>query len=183
MKKIFYLFILFISQSILSQSQEYEKIFWDLVDVKLYPDTYTEIGYTKKINFDTFSLHLKLFKKRKTLTYNNGITKEESITFSKKEKRLLIRELKKSKTYTWNLSNEKELIQVESSNALNFLMVDRNRELRIISKPIFIRDNEIVCLFSSHFCCGHYYGHATLCLYKKVNGKWKRWIHLTHGDY
>jgi hypothetical protein len=184
MKKIFYIFILFFSQSIFSQSIESEKVFWDLIDVKLFPDEYTEIGYVKKVDFNTFSYHLKEFKKKSTLTYyDNGITKAKTITFTKKEKRLLIRELKKSKNYTWNLSNEKELIQVEQSNILNFLKADRNRELRLISKPIFIRDNEVVCLFSTHYCCGHYYGHATLCLYKKVDGKWKRWIHLTHGDY
>jgi len=180
MKKIFYIFILFISQSLFSQSIESEKVFWDLIDVKLFPDRYTEIGYVKKADFNTFSYHLKKFKKQSTLTYS---VKAETITFSKKEKRLLIRELKKSKNHTWNLLNEKELIQVEQTDVLKFLKTDRNRELRLISKPIFIRNNEIVCLFSTHYCCGQYYGHATLCLYKKVDGKWKRWIHLTHGDY
>ncbi|MEH6538444.1 MAG: hypothetical protein V7719_18760, partial [Psychroserpens sp.] len=85
--------------------------------------------------------------------------------------------------FNWELSNKKNLIQVNKTEILEFLKADRNRELKIISKPIFIRNDTIVCLFSTHLCCGDFLGHSTLCLYKKIDGKWKRWIHLTHGDY
>lgn len=183
MKAILHFFFLLMIQSMFCQSNETENIFWDLIDVTFYPEEISELGYVKKVTPSMLESHLNIFKKESSLQYyDNPVKKTESIILTKKEKDYLISELSKSEI-DWDLSTENKLVEVDYEDILEFLKADRNRELRIISKPIFIRDKTIACLFSTHLCCGRINGHQTLCLYKKIDGKWKRWIHLTHGDF
>jgi hypothetical protein len=186
MKNILYILLLIFSQTVISQTDESEKVFWDLIDYKLYPDknVKSDVGYLNKGDIGMFPRYLNYVKKDSTLTYyDNRIKKNDSIVFSIEEKEYLISELSESENYSWNLKDQKELIKVEQKNVLEFLKADKTRELKIISKPIFIRNKEIVCLYSVHLCCGHIYGYVSLSLYKKVNGKWKRWIPLSEGAF
>lgn len=52
-----------------SQSTESEKIFWDIIDYKLYPEKYSDVGYQKKVNFGMLSYHLANFEKDSKLIY------------------------------------------------------------------------------------------------------------------
>ena len=184
MKNLLYILLLVSSQIMTSQTTESEKIFWDLIDYKLYPDEYSEIGYLNKVNIGTFYRYIDYFKKDSTLTfYDNNLKKNDSIVFSIEERKYLISELNKSENHAWKLKDQKDLIKVEEQNMLEFLKADKKRELKIISKPIFIRDKEIACLYSTHLCCGHINGYVSLSLYKKIDGKWKKWIPLYEGAY
>ncbi len=184
MKKLIYILLFSLSQFAISQSNKSENVFWDLIDYKLYPEKFSDIGYVKNIDSRMFFYQLKIFEKDSTLIYYNyNIKKTDSIKFTIEEKKNLIIELKKTDIYTWNLSDEKNLIQVEYSKILEFLKSDKNRELKIISKPIFFRNNNIVCLFSVHLCCGHIYGYVNLSIFKKKNGKWEQWIPLVEGAF
>ena len=186
MRILIYILILTLSQNIISQSNETEKIFWDLIDYKLYPETCSEIGYVKQINVGMYSNHLDKFKADSTLVYYQYKYKNEkndSIVLTAIEKEYLTTELTKSKEYEWNLSDEKNLKQVDEKNVLEFLKKDRNRELKIISNPIFIRNNSIICLFTTHLCCGEILGNTSLSFYKKEKNKWKEWIPISAGSY
>jgi len=166
------------------QSLESEKIFWDLIDFKLNPDTYSDVGYLNKVNFGMLSHHLANFEKDSTLIYyQNKLKKTDSIILTTNEKEYLISELKKSEHYSWNLSDEKKLMLVEEKGELEFLKADKNRELKMISKPIFIRNEKIAFVFSLHLCCGHIYGYVNLSLYHQNNGKWEQWIPISEGAF
>ncbi|MDG5493271.1 hypothetical protein [Psychroserpens sp. SPM9] len=184
MKNLLFILILVFSHTMTSQTSESEKIFWDLIDYKLYPEKFSDVGYLKKVDFGMLSYHLANFEKDSILTYYQYKNKKtDSITLTKNEKEFLISELKSSENYTWNLANAKKLILVEENSELEFLKADKNRELKIISKPIFIRNGKVTCVFSVHLCCGHIYGYVSLSLYKKINGKWERWIPLSEGNF
>jgi len=188
MKYIIY--ILFIGYNTVLQSQTIneEKVFFDIVDQISYSEN-SEIGYFKKVDSGMLNYNLKKFEKLESLTYsmyqrNTKLT--DSIKLSPKEKTYLIDELRASVNYEWNLKKKNKLMVVENNSPLSiqdFLMKDRNRELKIISKPIFIRDNSIVCIFSAHLCCGHIYGHTSLSFYKIIDGKWTEWIAILRGDF
>jgi hypothetical protein len=184
MKNILYILILVFCQTMTSQTTESEKIFWDLIDYKLYPDKYSDVGYLDKIDVGTLEYHLSNIKKDSTLIYyDNRIKKNDSIVLSLGEKEYLISELSSSENYSWNLADKKKLIKVEQENILEFLKADKKRELKIISKPIFIRNEKVACVFSVHLCCGHIYGYVSIALYKKTNGKWERWIPMSEGAF
>lgn len=178
--------ILSLNQNIIGQSNETEKIFWDIIEYKLYPETYSEIGYVKQINVGMYSDDLANFKADTSLVYYEYKYKNEkidSIILTANEKEYLISELSNSHDYEWGLSDEKNLQQVDEKDILKFLKKDRNRELKIISKPIFIRDKNIICLFTTHLCCGHILGHSSLSFYKKSDNQWKEWIPIKAGSY
>ncbi len=184
MKNTLYILLLVFCQIMTSQTAESEKIFWDLIDYKLYPDKYTDVGYLDKVDFGMLEYHLSNIKKDSTLTYfDNRIKKNDSIILSLGEKEYLISELNSSENYSWNLADKKKLIKVEKENILEFLKADKNRELKIISKPIFIRHGKVACVFSVHLCCGHINGYVSISLYKKNNGKWERWIPMSEGAF
>jgi hypothetical protein len=169
-----------------SQTTESEKIFWDLIDYKLNPETCTEIGYIKQIKVGMYSMHLNKFKTDSTLAYYEYKYKNEkidSIVLTAKEKEYLTTELSNSKEYEWNLTDEKNLKRVNEKDILEFLEKDRNRELKIISNPIFIRNKSIICLFTTHLCCGQINGNTSLSFYKKEKDKWKEWIPISSGSY
>jgi hypothetical protein len=175
-----------LSQNIISQSNKTEKIFWDIIDYKLYPETCSEIGYVNQIKGGMYSNHLDKFKSDSSLVYYEFKYKNEkvdSIILTVKEKEYLTSELSKPNEFDWNLSDEKNLKQVDEKDILEFLKRDRNRELKIISKPIFIRNKNIICLFTTHLCCGHILGHSSLSFYRKENNKWLEWIPISAGSY
>ncbi len=184
MKNILYILILVFCQTMTSQTTESEKIFWDLIDYKLNSDKYSDIGYLDKVDFGTLEYHLSNIKKDSTLKYyDNRIKKSDSIILSLGEKEYLISELKASENYSWDLADKKKLIKVEQKNILEFLKGDKKRKLKIISKPIFIRNGKVACVFSVHLCCGHIYGYVSISLYKKTNEKWERWIPMSEGAF
>ena len=109
MKNLLFILILVFSQVMTSQSTESEKIFWDLIDYKLYPEKYSDVGYLKKVNFGMLSYHLANFENDSTLIYYQyKIKKTDSITLTKDEKEYLISELKASEHYSWNLADRKK---------------------------------------------------------------------------
>ncbi|MFY7669519.1 hypothetical protein ACOSP6_00390 [Tenacibaculum sp. MEBiC06402] len=184
MKKTLYILLLFFCQTTTSQTTESEKVFWDLIDYKLYPDKYSDVGYLDKVDFGMLKYQLSKIKKDTNLRYfDNRVKKNDSIILSLEEKEYLISELNSSENYSWNLAKKKNLIKVERENILEFLKADKNRELKIISKPIFIRKGKVACVFSVHLCCGDIYGYVSIALYKRMNGKWERWIPLSEGAF
>ncbi len=184
MKNLLYILVLVFSQTMASQTTESEKIFWDLIDHKLNPDKYSDVGYLNKVDFGMLKYHLSNIKKDSALVYyDNRIKKNDSIILSVEEKEYLISELSTSENYSWNLAEQKKLIKVQQKNVLEFLNADKKRELKIISKPIFIRNEKIACLFGVYLCCGHIYGYASISLYKKNDGKWERWIPMSEGAF
>ena len=180
MKNLLYILLLVFSQKMISQTTEAKNIFWDIIDYKLYPERFSDVGYLKKVDFGMLSYHLENFEKNTTLVYNK---KTDKITITKSEKEYIISELKASKLYSWNLANQKNLKLVEGKDKLEFLKVDKNRELKIISKPIFIRGGKFACVFSVHLCCGHINGYVNLSFYQKNNGKWEQWIPISEGAF
>ncbi len=185
MKNFTLLFLfLFFNQVITCQVTESEKIFWDLIDYKIYPGNYSDIGYLSKVNLKMFTRKIDYVKKDSTLVYyNNRITKNDSIVLSIREKEYLISELDASKNYSWSLKNSRKLILVQQKNMLKFLKEDRKRELKIISKPIFIRNKQIAILYNVHLCCGHIYGYSSISFYKKNKEKWKEWIPIVESAF
>jgi len=184
MRHLIFFFIFCSTSTIMGQTDRNESIFWDIIDYKLFPDRCTEVAYVKTVDFKMLSYHINNFKKEtKRIYYGHKTNKLDSIIFSKKEKEYIISELSQLADFSWNLEDEKELIPVENSELISFLKKDKNRELKIISKPVFIRNGEIACVFSIHLCCGDFFGHASLALYKKPANKWVRWIALSHGDF
>ena len=181
--KIYILFLVF-CQTMTSQTTESKKIFWDIVDYKLNPNNHSDIGYLDKVDFKMLDYHLSKIKSDSTFKYfANGIEKNDSIILSLSEKEYLIAELSSSKNFSWNLTDKKKLRKIEQENILEFLKADRKRELKIISKPIFIKNNKVACVFSAHLCCGEINGYVNISFYKKTNGKWKPWIPISEGSF
>ncbi|GGZ66594.1 hypothetical protein [Mesonia mobilis] len=184
MKNEIYILFLVFCQVMTSQTNESEEIFWDLISYKINPENYSDIGYLDKVDPKTLKFHLTKIKNETSLKYyDNKTEKNDSIILSLNEKEYLISELTKSKEYSWNISNKEKLIKVKQKNILKFLQNDKNRELKIISKPVFIRNGNIACVFSAHICCGHINGYVNISLYKKKNKKWETWITLSEGAF
>ncbi len=189
MKYILYIVIFVFCQKVQSQSDINEEIFLDVVHQSSYSDKNAEIGYLNKVDTGLLNLLLEIFESQSSLVYTaydrkNGIT--DSIVLTSTEKKYLIAELKASENFEWNLTDTSGLTTVENTSehsAVEFLQEDKNRELKIVSKPIFMRDDTIACVFSAHLCCGHIYGHESISLYKLIDDTWTEWIIITIADF
>ncbi|WP_298509228.1 hypothetical protein [uncultured Kordia sp.] len=187
MKYIATLLLIICCQNIRSQSVNIEQLFFDIVDLES-SDENSKVGYLKKVHFGMLSFDLKNFEGHKSLTYSTyqrNTKRTDSITLSSTEKKYLITELRASKNFEWNLNRKNKLLVVENNESLavHFLAKNKNSLLKIVSKPIFIRNNTIACVYSADLCCGHIYGHTSLSFYKRINGKWTEWIVICQGDF
>ncbi|MEM6685234.1 MAG: hypothetical protein AAF617_05505 [Bacteroidota bacterium] len=172
-----------------SQTADIAKVFFDIVDLEATNKSST-IGYTKKVHIGMLTNDVdSCFAKQTSLTYTmyqRHTKRTDSIVLSVLEKQHLLIELRASKNFEWNLPINTKLEVIKDDEPLyiqNYLRKDKNRVLKIISKPIFIRNNTIACVFSADLCCGHIFGHTSLSFYKPIQGKWTEWIVICQGDF
>ncbi|MFK7750283.1 MAG: hypothetical protein AB8B65_17970 [Kordia sp.] len=188
MKYAVYILFMVLSQNVQSQTPNTEVIFFDIVDLASCNKN-SEIGYLKKVHLGMFSYDLKNFESHKSLTYRmfqRSTRFIDSIALTPKEKKYLLTELKASKDFEWNLTKKTTLKIADNSRWLtnrDSSKKHRNRRLKIVSKPIFIRNNTIACVYSTDLCCGKINGHTSLSLYKRINNKWTEWIAICQGDF
>ena len=183
MKSLLIIFLL-VSQFILAQD-EIENVFLDVIDYRLYPNTCSQIGYLTKVPKGMLDYHLDIIRKNPSLTYYRieGKQIKDSITLNAKEKAYILSEFEASKGYVWEFQENNEQKEVEETRMLEFLKDDPNRELKVVSKPVFIRNKSLVCLLSTHLCCGEINGYSSISIYRKLDGKWEQWIPLTEGAF
>lgn len=171
---------------LLCQTSLEMNIFFDVVAQNSNPENESEIGYLKSLDSGILNRSLKDFSNQKSLTYSmlqRNTGKVDSIIISSEEKKYLISQLKKYKNFEWNLKQSNDLVIVNQDSVLNYLQENNKRKLKMVSKPVLLRNNSIACILSVHLCCGHILGHHSLSFYKNINGKWTEWININGGDW
>lgn len=73
--------------------------------------------------------------------------------------------------------------RITNDSVRSFLIEDRNRDLYLLSNPIFIRENTIALFYVAHLCCGGIYGPVDLSFYRKEGNKWLKWICVDGGAF
>ena len=190
-KSMFALLAFGLNIQLYAQTKLEVSVFYDLVNFEVYAENKGKVGYSPKVHLGMFKYHYDNFAKDSLRLQYRAIQKAtrkyDTITLTREEKQYLITELKKAQDFEWKLKPNPNLISValETSELaiLNFLKEDRLRRLKLISKPVFIRNNSIACVYSAHLCCGSFYGYTSLSFYKEVNGIWTEWIHISVGNF
>ena len=180
-----YLTIIILSiQCSFSQIDEDEKIFWSIVE----GDSTEILGYTKTVHSGMINSSLDHFEENSSLIYHaNRRFPNDSIIFSKEEKKYLIDKSRELISEEWVISKQNSLDIIypkeNGMNCYNYLHENKNRVLYIISKPVYFRNNELCLFFSSRLCCGSILGSTNFSIWRIDNDKWLKWISITRGAF
>lgn len=140
------------------------------------------IFYTDKVDSGMYSNMVNKSLIKKTIKDIDKRNKNK-LHLTTREIKYLKQRLEGNNLQQWpeNLFTNSKRIANDSTHL--FLVKDRDRDLYLLSKPIFIRGNAIALFYVAHLCCGGIYGPVDLSFYKKENNKWQKWIRIDGGAF
>ena len=168
---------------LVGQTNDIQKFQNDLINEQLMSyDGETKISTSIDIPWMEYHLR-RLFpdSTENTLTFTPVATKD-TIVLTETERDSIISFFQNPDNLKLTV-NPTTFATVEISQALEHLKDDHNNQVVFISKPLFIRDDEIGIAFFANLCCGHIYGYVHLSFYRKQNEIWTRWIDISSGAF
>jgi hypothetical protein len=174
--------IFLFSISVFGQVDNETKIFLsDILKYETYK--YGEISIAKKLDPKMLEIGLTTLKEKRKYTriLKDSIT--EVIKLTRKERRKIIQSIREQYETEWEKEDFPENKLINYDELLSYLKKDRNNTIVMISKPVFIRNNEIAIAYFMNLCCGSINGRAQLLFFDKLNGKWRDWISIAGGVY
>lgn len=169
--------------ALVGQTNEIQKFQNDLVNEQLMRYN-GETKISTSIDTPWMEYHLRrLFpdSAESTLTFTSVATKD-TIVLTETERDSIISFFQNSDNLKLT-DNPTEFATVEIGQALEHLKDDHDNQVVFISKPLFIRNDELGIAFFANLCCGHIYGYAHLSFYRNQNEIWTRWIDISSGAF
>jgi hypothetical protein len=172
--------LLFISTFVLAQVDSTTLQFLNGV-MKRKNDSAT-IFYTNKVHSGMYDFMMSKSVIKKTIKDIGG-TNKDRLHLTSAEAKLLKQHLIEARDQHWpeQLFTNSKSISVDSTQS--FLIQNRDKELYLFSKPVFIRNNTIALFYVVRLCCGGIYGPVDLSFYRKENDGWQRWIRVDGGAF
>jgi hypothetical protein len=177
-----FLIIIFLSVSTLAFGQLDSTTFQFLNSIIKRSTDSSTIFYTDKVDSGMYSYLMNKSVVKRTIKDINKRNKNK-LYLTTAEIKYLKQNLDCNNSQQWpeNLFTNSKRIPHDST--YSFLIKDRNRDLYLLSKPIFIRGNTIALFYVAHLCCGDIYGSVDLSFYRKEANKWQKWIRVGGGAF
>lgn len=111
----------------------------------------------------------------------------DSLILSDEEKKVILNQLKISKSWDENLLENSIRVENLSDGYRMIKRIKNSGSIEInyvfsFSVPIFLRENTI-CMLALTSLCGDDCGKTDISFYKRINNVWKKWISFYGVDY
>ena len=149
--------------------------------IKRKHDT-SSIFYTDKVDAGMYDYMMKTSLIKRTIK-DIGKATNDQFTLTSEEITYIKQHLVKAKNKVWKEYLFINSIRIPSDSMHSFLIQNRNKDLYLFSKPIFIRNNSVALFYVANLCCGGIYGPVDLSFYRKNGKLWQRWIRIDGGAF
>jgi|GEM_PF-5918650 len=179
--KYLIIFLAFVQYSF---AQEYTES-RELIRTLLNDDSYGngELKMVSDLNREWLKRKIASLKRNKTFR-NPQFNYEIEIT--RCERKEIVRALKTPYNLEEFNTYFKEYQLIPFEETFSFLKQrhtpENSNRVMMFSEPVFIRNGEYSIIYFMHLCCGGG-GQDSIWFYKKVDGKWVKWIPIYQGSF
>jgi|GEM_PF-2456070 len=175
----FFLLISYISNAqYLGHESRKREILSDIIRPEAFNKGETFIA--AKIDSANVEHLLKLILEKPYITNFNN--QKENLIITAEELEYFAKYVRKQYQDEWKEGDFNNRKVIEQSNILECLYQDINRQVVMVSDPIFKSDQTIFVYLANLCCCGAY-GSSGLYLYTKKDGVWKKSFKIIEEDY
>ena len=154
MKKIIIIILFFVFYPSFGQTENLSKIV--LNDILKNTYSYSKPLITNKLDSTSVEYHLKRLIENKKGYFVSNKNSIDKIKLTKTEQKSIITDIRKQYSSEWKKEDFENFEIINDQESLEYLKQNNKNTLVTISKPIFLRNDEIAFVFFANYCCLEY---------------------------
>lgn len=179
MKKLYFLYLVFLSANVYSQANKPEIAF-----IKDFLKNSTlDYGEKRLVRNwpvkDSTAVKKVLVEKMEAFMK----TRNQQVALTEEERKYIIDKFIQSYSEPWLEKDLDGITLLDFEDTKPYLKENHNNTILLVSHPIYLRDDHLLFISYTNLCCGQIEGNNGEGFFKKVKNKWEPVEWVSEGSY